>query len=76
MIIHQFTTSEPNPPFAEMRMDSYADYRYDCQCEGIKPIDWVTFKMLVGELIAVRKYTEAAACMYAQKVAFDRYHSK
>jgi len=26
-------------------------------------------------LIAIRKYTEAAACMYAQKLAFDRYHS-
>jgi len=75
MVIHQFTTSEPNPSFEEMRMSSYNDYCFDCDCEGIKPIIWGDFKRLVGELIAVRKYTEAAACMYAQKLAFDRYHS-
>ena len=75
MTIHKFTSSEPNPPFAEMRMSSYNDYCFDCDCESIKPIDWGTYKMLVGELIAIRKYTEEAACMYAQKLAFDRYHS-
>ena len=75
MVIHQFTTSGPNPPFAEMRMSSYNDYCSDCADEGIEPIIWGDFKRLVGELIAVRKYSPAAACMYAQKVAFDRFHS-
>jgi hypothetical protein len=74
MPIYQFTSSEPNPPFAKMRMASYDDYCYDCDCEGIQPIDWVTFKMLVGELLHKHKGQEAWACMYAQKVAFDRYH--
>ena len=74
MVIHQFTTSEPNPPFAEMRMDSYEQYRFDCSCEGLEPIDWHTWKVLVSELLA-KGDGEAWACMYAQKVAFDRFHS-
>ena len=74
MIIHQFTTSEPNPPFEVMRQDMYADYCFDCSCEGIQPIDWHTWKVLVSELLA-KGDGEAWACMYAQKVAFDRYHS-
>ena len=69
-----FTTSEPNPPFAEMRMASYGDYCFDCYCEGIKPIDWSTWKRLVGELLVKHEGQEAWACLYAQKVAFDRYH--
>lgn len=73
MPIHQFTTSEPNPPFAEMRRGSYNDYCCDCAYEGLTPIDWVTWKRLVGELLAKGSGT-AWACMYAQKVAFDRYH--
>ncbi len=75
MVIHQFTTSEPNPPFMEMRMTSYNGYCADCADEGIEPIIWGDFKRLVGELIAVQKYSPAAACMYAPKVAFDRFHS-
>ena len=74
MTIHQFTTSEPNPPFEKMRMSSYADYRYDCECEGMEPIDWHSWKMLVSELLA-KGDGEAWACMYAQKLAFDRYHN-
>ena len=74
MSIHQFTSSEPNPPFATMRMSSYADYRYDCACEGLEPIDWHSWKMLVSELLADGA-GDAWACMYAQKVAFDRFHS-
>lgn len=86
MVIHQFTTSEPNPPFAVMRQDMYADYCFDCSCEGIQPIDWHTWKVLVSELLAKAdtaiwpseekaEAAEAWACMYAQKVAFDRFHS-
>ena len=75
MVVYQFTMSEPNPPFAEMRMSSYNDYCSDCAYEGIEPIIWGDYKRLVGELIAVRKYSPAAACMYAQKLAFDRFHS-
>jgi len=74
MSIHQFTTSEPNPPFAEMRMSSYNDYCFDCDCEAISPIDWGTWKRLVGELLADGA-GDAWACMYAQKLAFDRFHS-
>ena len=73
-VINQFTTSEPNPPFAEMRRDMYADYCFDCSCEGLEPIDWHTWKVLVSELLA-KGDGEAWACMYAQKVAFDRFHS-
>lgn len=75
MTIHYFSTAYPNPPFAEMRMASYDDYCYDCDCEGIVPIDWHTWKVLVSELLA-KGDGEAAACMYAQKLAFDRYHSE
>lgn len=74
MTIHQFTTSEPNLPFAEMRMDSYEQYSFDCSCEGLQPIDWATWKRLVGELLADGA-GDAWACLYAQKLAFDRYHS-
>lgn len=73
-VMNKFTTSEPNPPFAEMRMDSYEQYRFDCSCEGLEPIDWHTWKVLVSELLA-KGDGEAWACMYAQKLAFDRYHS-
>ena len=55
MVIHQFTTAEPNPPFAEMRRDMYADYCFDCSCEGLEPIDWHTWKVLVSELLAKHK---------------------
>ena len=56
-----------------MRIDSYQQYRFDCSCEGLEPIDWHTWKVLVSELLA-KGDGEAWACMYAQKVAFDRYH--
>ena len=82
-VINQFTTSEPNPPFEVMRRDMYADYCNDCASEGIQPIDWHTWKVLVSELLAKASTAiwpsegegEAWACMYAQKVAFDRFHS-
>lgn len=83
--IYQFTSSKPNPPFAVMRKDSYADYCFDCSCEGIDPIDWGTWKRLVGELltaaVGIAPLTDADgagdawACMYAQKLAFKRFHS-
>ena len=73
-VINQFTTSEPNPPFEVMRRDMYADYCFDCSCEGLEPIDWHTWKVLVSELLAKHK-DEAWSCLYAQKVAFDRFHS-
>ena len=74
MLTYQFTSSESNPPFAVMRKDSYADYCFDCSCEGIDPIDWGTWKRLVGELLADGA-GDAWACMYAQKLAFQRFHS-
>jgi len=70
-VIHTFNSSEPNPPFAEMRMSSYNDYCFDCECESISPIDWGTWKRLVGELLAdgaLLKAYDPVASDEAQKI--------
>lgn len=61
--------------FAEMRMSSYNDYCFDCDAEGITPINWGHFKMLVGELLSRHSGQEEWACRYAQILAFKRYHN-
>ena len=73
--------------FAEIRMSSYADYCSYCDEEGIEPIKWGQFKMLVGECLSnhcgmnmygdILTPAEEAeeACYYAQNLAFKRYHS-
>jgi len=75
MVLNQFTSSEPNPTFEAMREDSYADYCFDCSCEGIEPIDWKSWVALVSELLTRHEGQEAWSCLYAQKAAFDRYHN-
>ena len=75
MLTYQFTTSESNPPFAEIRLLSYNQYLFECDIDGENPIDWGTWKRLVGELLADGA-GDAWACMYAQKLAFDRFHSE
>jgi hypothetical protein len=73
--------------FAEMRMSSYNDYCFDCDAEGITPINWGHFKMLVGEClynhcgmnmcgdILTPAEEEEDACLLAQILAFKRYHN-
>ena len=73
--------------FAETRMESYADYCLYCDDEGIEPIQWGQFKMLVdeclynhcgmnmyGDILTPAEEAEEA-CYYAQNLAFKRYHS-
>jgi len=71
----------------EMKMESYADYCWFCGGEGIEPIQWEQFKMLVdeclynhcgmnmyGDILTPAEEAEEA-CYYAQNLAFKRYHN-
>ena len=73
-VIHTFTSSESNPPFAEMITLSYNMYCEDCEYENINPISLNEWKGIVYTLVDGGE-PEAYACLSAAMYAFEFYHN-